>query len=85
MSARKWLRLYPDQTEITKICSEKYPTYVVGNYKSKKICFFITETHNIDFGKNRINTGFARDTGDLIIHHVNIIASKAAKSFFHTR
>jgi len=37
-SAGKWQRLYPDKTEFTQICSEKYPTYVVGNYKSKKIC-----------------------------------------------
>lgn len=58
--------------EFTQICSEKYPTYVVGNYKSKKICFFITGTHNTDFEKNRINTGFARDTAKSTIHDVNI-------------
>jgi hypothetical protein len=38
-NARKWQRLYPDKTEFTQICSGKYPTYVVGNYKSKKSVF----------------------------------------------
>ncbi|WP_156425880.1 hypothetical protein [Herbaspirillum rubrisubalbicans] len=75
-SGRKWLRLYPDKTEFTQICSGKYPTYVVGNYKSKEICFFITMAYNSNFPKNRFNTGFSRDTADPTIHHMNITPQK---------
>ncbi len=57
-SEKKWQRLYPDKKEFTEICSEKYPSYVVGNYKLKKNCFFITQPHNTIFLKIRMNTGF---------------------------
>jgi len=80
-SAGKWQRLYPDKTEFTQICSEKYPTYVVGNYKSKKICFFITMAYNSHSLINRINTGFAGHCGRRAIHIVNISCRNATKTF----
>jgi hypothetical protein len=63
-NARKWQRLYPDKTEFTQICSGKYPTYVVGNYKSKKFCFFITETHNSNFEKTASTLDLRGIAGD---------------------
>ncbi|MCI1004265.1 hypothetical protein [Herbaspirillum sp. C7C8] len=80
-SAGKWQRLYPDKTEFTQICSEKYPSYVVGNYKSKKFCFFITVPHNSNSRTIRMNTGFARHCGRSAIHTVNISCKKATKTF----
>lgn len=50
--------MYPGKKEFTEICSDIYPTYVVGNYKLKKICFFITMAHNSIFTEIRLNTGF---------------------------
>ncbi|WP_443115051.1 hypothetical protein [Herbaspirillum seropedicae] len=80
-SAGKWQGLYPHCREFTKICSEKYPTYVVGNYKSKKICFFITMAHNSISSENRIDTGSARHSGVFVIHHMNI-TDKNRTEFF---
>jgi hypothetical protein len=57
-SEKKWQRLYPVKKEFTKICSEKYPTNVVRNYKSKENCFFITQTNNTISRENRMSAGF---------------------------